>query len=70
MVLVSFLDPTNPSVNRFQYHMQGGGSGDFCHVSVFSAGIRAESIVLQIRHANCNYTISGYLARAYQTDGY
>ena len=54
IVVVSFPDPTNPSADHFQYRAQGGGSGDFCHVSVCSAGIRAEPIELQIitrRHA-------------------
>jgi len=52
--IVSFPDPTNPSTDRFWYCTQGGGSGDFCHVSVFSAGICAGPIALQIviqRHA-------------------
>jgi len=47
-VVVSFPDPTNPSVDRFQYHARGGGSGNFCHVSMFSEVIHAEPIELQI----------------------
>jgi len=52
--------PTNPSAD----HIQGGGSGDFCHVSVFSAGICAEPIVLQIviQHHAIIQLYSGYLA--------
>ena len=34
--------------HRFQYPAWGGGSGDFSYVSMFSAGFRAEPIVLQI----------------------
>ena len=46
-VLVSFPDPTNPSADCLQYRAWGGGFGDFYHVSMFSAGIRADPIVLQ-----------------------
>ena len=46
--VVSFPDPTNPSADHFQYHAQGGGSGDSCHFSMFTAGIHMEPIVLQI----------------------
>jgi len=47
-MVVSFPDPTNPSADRFQYHAQGGGSGDIYHFSVFTAEIHTEPIVLQI----------------------
>ena len=48
LVLFPDLDPTNPGMDRFQYRMWGGGSGDFCHVSMFSTGICAEPVVLWI----------------------
>ena len=46
--------PYQPQRGSLSVSRAGGGSGDFCHVSVFSAGIRAEPLVLQtviLRHA-------------------
>ena len=62
--VVLFPDPTNPSADRFQYCVRGGGLVTFVMFCVLCMNLCRASSIADSHTTACNYMTSRYLGHA------